>query len=253
MKYQKKTEIRIERLQETASTNEYLAERCEQGSIEEFYTVTTEYQTAGKGQRGNSWESEAGKNLLFSFVIYPTALEAKHQFYLSMLVATGIVDALSNYTEGFSIKWPNDIYWKDKKIAGILIENILEGKYISQCIVGIGLNVNQTEFHSSAPNPVSLAQIIGKDIDREELFLRILQNIFAGYHAMDDHYPGIHQAISLLYRQNLYRRNGFYPYQDGQGVFMAEFERIDPDGHLYLKDEQGNTRKYAFKEVTYLL
>lgn len=253
MKYQKKTEIRIERLQETASTNEYLAEQCEQGSIEEFYTVTTEYQTAGKGQRGNSWESEAGKNLLFSFVIYPTALEAKHQFYLSMLVATGIVDALSNYTEGFSIKWPNDIYWKDKKIAGILIENILEGKYISQCIVGIGLNVNQTEFHSSAPNPVSLAQIIGKDIDREELFLRILQNIFAGYHAMDDHYPGIHQAISLLYRQNLYRRNGFYPYQDGQGVFMAEFERIDPDGHLYLKDEQGNTRKYAFKEVTYLL
>lgn len=253
MKYQKKTEIRIERLQETASTNEYLAEQCEQGSIEEFYTVTTEYQTAGKGQRGNSWESETGKNLLFSFVIYPTALEAKHQFYLSMLVATGIVDALSNYTEGFSIKWPNDIYWKDKKIAGILIENILEGKYISQCIVGIGLNVNQTEFHSSAPNPVSLAQIIGKDIDREELFLRILQNIFAGYHAMDDHYPGIHQAISLLYRQNLYRRNGFYPYQDGQGVFMAEFERIDPDGHLYLKDEQGNTRKYAFKEVTYLL
>lgn len=253
MKREKKIKIAIEQLAEIDSTNEYLAKQCSSGNIEEFYTVRTEYQTSGKGQRGNSWESEPGKNLLFSFVFYPTALEAKSQFNLSMLVATGLVDALSGYTDGFSIKWPNDIYWKDQKIAGILIENMLEGKYISQCIVGIGLNVNQTVFHSSAPNPISLAQIIGKEIDREELFKKILHTIFAGYQAMEDNFPGIQKAIGTLYRQKLYRRTGFHPYQDKQGDFMAEFHQIDPDGHLCLKDEQGNIRRYTFKEVSYIL
>ena len=109
MKREKKIKIAIEQLAETDSTNEYLAKLCNQGNIEEFYTVRTEYQTSGKGQRGNSWESEPGKNLLFSFVFYPTALEAKNQFNLSMLVATGLVDALSGYSDGFSIKWPNDV------------------------------------------------------------------------------------------------------------------------------------------------
>lgn len=253
MKFSQTTPIKIEKLAETISTNEYLAEQCAHGNVEEFHTVFTEFQTSGKGQRGNSWESEAGKNLLFSTVLYPTTLEAKQQFNLSILVTGSILDALEQFTEGFSIKWPNDIYWKDKKIAGILIENILEGKYISQCIIGIGLNVNQKEFHSSAPNPVSLAQIIGEELNREELLERILHNIVAGYRAMEKNYPGIQEALRLLYLLKLYRRHGFYPYQDKQGQFMAEFYQIDSDGHLYLKDEEGNIRKYAFKEVTYLL
>ena len=253
MKYKKETKILVEKLAETESTNKYLTEQCAKGTIEEFHTVTTDFQTSGKGQRGNSWESEAGKNLLFSLVLYPAALEAKSQFYICMLVATSIIDALSNYTDGFSIKWPNDIYWKDKKIAGILIENMLEGKYISQCIIGVGLNVNQKVFHSSAPNPVSLSQIIGKDIDREELLRKILHTIVAGYHALEDNYPGIHQAVSLLYKQKLYRRTGIYPYQDANGTFMATFHHIDPDGHLNLMDTEGNVRRYAFKEVSYIL
>ena len=200
MKREKKIKIAIEQLAETDSTNDYLAKLCNQGNIEEFYTERTEYQTSGKGQRGNSWESEPGKNLLFSFVFYPTALEAKSQFNLSMLVATGLVDALSGYTDGFSIKWPNDIYWKDQKIAGILIENMLEGKYISQCIVGIGLNVNQTVFHSSAPNPISLAQIIGKEIDREELFKKDRIHVAEVLDHLDYFVDAAHHSPVVVFR-----------------------------------------------------
>lgn len=147
MKYPSRINIPIEKMEETLSTNDHLAQLCRDNKAEEFYTVVTNYQTDGKGQRGNTWEAERGKNILFSIVIYPTALEAKNQFYLSMLTAVSIVAALEKYTDGFSIKWPNDIYWKEKKIAGILIENEVQGKYIAQSIIGIGLNVNQGKPH----------------------------------------------------------------------------------------------------------
>ena len=143
MKYPKETEIGLEKIEDVTSTNDYLSQLCKNNETKEFYTVWAERQTAGRGQRGNSWESEPGKNLTFSIVLYPTVLKARQQFYLSMLVSTAVVYALNNYTKGFSVKWPNDIYWNDKKIAGILIENELEGNYVMQSIVGIGLNVNQ--------------------------------------------------------------------------------------------------------------
>ena len=156
MMYPHQIKISIETLKEVSSTNHYLAQLCKESKAKEFHTVWAEYQTAGKGQRGNSWESENGKNLTFSTVLYPTSLKAKDQFYLSMIVAFATVDALGDYTDGFSIKWPNDIYWKDQKIGGILIENELEGAYITQSNIGIGINVNQEEVRSQAPNPVSL-------------------------------------------------------------------------------------------------
>ena len=111
MNYPKKIDIALEKLKETTSTNDYLAHLCRESKAKEFYTVMAESQTKGKGQRGNSWESEAGKNLTFSTVLYPTALEARKQFCLSMLAALACHEALSNYTDGFSIKWPNEIYW----------------------------------------------------------------------------------------------------------------------------------------------
>lgn len=243
----------MERLEEIPSTNSYLAELCREGKVQEFHTIITDNQTAGRGQRGNSWESETGKNLTFSTVLYPTALEAKEQFLLSMTVAFAVVDALRNYTDGFSIKWPNDIYWKDKKIAGILIENELEGKYITQSIIGIGLNVNQETFHSSAPNPVSLHQILGSNIDREELLHKVLKGIMAGYLFLETEHQQAVVNIRQLYHQKLYRKEGFHPYRDTAGTFMAEIQEIEPSGHLVLKDEKGTHRRYAFKEVEFIL
>ena len=253
MNYPKKIDIALEKLRETSSTNDYLARLCKESKAKEFYTVMAESQTNGKGQRGNSWESEAGKNLTFSIVLYPTALEANKQFCLSMLAAFACHEALDNYTDGFSIKWPNDIYWKDKKIGGILIENELEGKYIVQTIIGIGLNINQDVFRSNAPNPVSLKQILGAEIKIEEVMMKVVHGIVGGYRQLETHFDITLQTIGILYRKHLYRHKGMFPYRDAQGEFLAEYQKVEPDGHLILKDEQGTLRRYAFKEVEFVL
>ena len=155
-------------LPETDSTNNYLTQLCneQQSAVREFTTVIAERQTAGKGQRGNSWESEDCRNITFSFVLYPTFIEARRQFILSQIVSLSIKEELDQWTEGISIKWPNDIYWNEKKICGILIENDLSGHHIGRSISGIGVNINQDVFRSNAPNPISLKQITGKDHDR---------------------------------------------------------------------------------------
>ena len=253
MNYPKKIDIALEKVKETTSTNDYLANLCRESKAKEFYTVMAESQTKGKGQRGNSWESESGKNLTFSTVLYPTALEANKQFILSMLTALSCHEALSNYTDGFSIKWPNDIYWKDKKIGGILIENELEGKYITQSIIGIGLNINQEAFYSDAPNPVSLKQIIGAEVNLQEVLMKVVHGIIGGYRQIEANFNISQLAISAMYRKHLYRRKGLFPYRDAQGDFLAEHQEVEPDGHLVLKDEQGALRRYAFKEVTFVL
>lgn len=253
MNYPKKIDIALEKLRETSSTNDYLARLCKESKAKEFYTVMAESQTNGKGQRGNSWESEAGKNLTFSIVLYPTALEANKQFCLSMLAALACHEALDNYTNGFSIKWPNDIYWKDKKIGGILIENELEGKYIVQTIIGIGLNINQDVFRSNAPNPVSLKQILGAEIKIEEVMMKVVHGIVGGYRLLESHFDITFQSIRLLYRKHLYRHKGLFPYRDAEGDFLAEYQEVEPDGHLILKDEQGTLRRYAFKEIEFIL
>lgn len=253
MNYPKKIDIALEKLKETTSTNDYLARLCKESKAKEFYTVMAESQTKGKGQRGNSWESEAGKNLTFSIVLYPTALEANKQFCLSMLAALACHEALDNYTNGFSIKWPNDIYWKDKKIGGILIENELEGKYIVQTIIGIGLNINQDVFLSDAPNPVSLKQILGTEVKIEEVMMKVVHGIVGGYRQLETRFEITLQAISTLYWKHLYRLKGLFPYRDANGEFLAEYQEVEPDGHLILKDEQGTLRRYAFKEVSFIL
>ena len=135
-------------LDETDSTNRYISQLCNelQESVAELTTVTAEFQTAGKGQRGNTWEAERGKNLLFSFVLYPTFLEARRQFILSQIVSLSIKEELDRWSDEITIKWPNDIYWRDKKICGILIENDLSGHFIGRSISGILGPVSSTPY-----------------------------------------------------------------------------------------------------------
>ncbi len=241
----------IVRLSETDSTNNYLAQLCGTEAVSEFTVVQTDFQTAGKGQRGNSWESEQGKNLLFSFVLYPTFLEARRQFILSQAIALAVKETLDAYAEGFSVKWPNDIYWQEKKIGGILIENELQGKYISRCIIGIGLNINQERFVSSAPNPVSLKQITGKEFDREEILRGVMEKMKASYETISN--PPLQGGISERYKQGLFRREDLYPYRDAEGEFIAHIIDVEADGHLVLEDTDGRIRKYVFKEVQYVI
>lgn len=237
-------DLEIIRLEEADSTNNYLQTHRSE-CTRPVTLVTAEYQTAGRGQRGNSWESERGRNLVFSLLVHPK-LPVSHIFALSEACALAIRDALAAFTEGIEVKWPNDIYWHDRKIAGILIETTLTGKMIEDGIIGVGININQECFLSDAPNPVSLLQILGHETPREEVLQQITRHFLAN---LDDLSQGRFDDLHQRYMQVLYRRQGFHPYRDEQGPFLAEIVGVEPTGHLILKDTEGKERRYAFKEV----
>ena len=221
-------------LSETDSTNNWLKEHDDGRDV----VVWADYQTTGRGSGTNTWESERGQNLLFSMLIHPVSLKPTEQFRVSMAISLAIVHALQPIA--LSIKWPNDIYWNDRKLCGILIENSLAGQHIRQSIIGVGLNVNQTLFLSDAPNPVSLCQISGQKYDCEQL----LDNIIACF-TLD--------INPFDYRALLYRQNGYHAYRDQEGDFEARLHTVEDDGHLLLQDRENRLRRYAFKEVSYLL
>lgn len=231
------------------STNQY-AKSLPACESRDLTLVTAEFQKAGRGAGSNKWESERSKNLLFSIMISPRQLLASRLFALSEVTSLAILDALSSYTEGFRIKWPNDIYHNDKKIVGMLIENDLKGKQVHHSIIGVGVNVNQTIFHSDAPNPVSLAQIMGKVIDRNQVLDKILHQ-FTHYYSMMEN--GQYTVLHNLYMQHLYRRNALHTYADEAGTFQAWITDVEPSGHLVLECQNGEQRRYDFKEVTFIL
>ena len=234
-------------IKQTHSTNTLLREMLREKPLPEGFVVQTDFQTAGKGQVGNSWESEAGRNLLFSLVLYPQQLAVDNQFLLSQLVSLGIKKALDEYTEHITVKWPNDIYWNDKKLVGILIENSLQGNKIKSAVIGIGLNVNQKEFISNAPNPVSLLQITGKRQNRKLLLTKICQNILELYKELNS------KKIRANYTAALYRKDGFHAFNANDETFNARIIQVHPDGKLELETESGETRYFYFKEVKFIV
>ena len=213
--------------------------------------VAARRQTAGRGQRGASWEAQPGANLTFSQLFRPSSLHAAKQFELSMLISLAVADTidsvlkLANCDKRAKIKWPNDIYIDDYKISGILIENKLSGACIDRSIAGIGLNVNRRVFLSDAPNPISLINIIGTETALEPL-LESLAGRLADY---VDNYNGDAAALKQRYMQRLYRGDGReYTFLRPDGTqFRAAITDVETDGTLHLSD--GNV--YAFKEVAY--
>lgn len=239
----------IIRVDETDSTNNAIRNH-EHSPGKEFLVISAEYQTGGKGQRGNSWESARGKNLLFSLSCHPTFLHAQQQFLLSQIISLSVLDVFRHYIRRFSIKWPNDIYWRDKKIGGILIENDLSGTHIARSIIGVGLNINQTEFKGGAPNPVSLLQVCGIHCKRKHVLEHILKH-FESYYRMLER--GEVETIREHYRKALFRRRDFHPYRDADGVFNARLHHVEDSGLIILEDTEGRLRPYAFKEVEFVL
>lgn len=243
------TKWHIIKLDEVASTNTYLGELDNTAEQPEGCVVVTHTQSAGRGQRGNTWEAAPGRNLTFSYLLRPDGVPPQEQFILSQIASLAVVDVLSRYIDHVTIKWPNDIYYRDKKIAGILIEHNLSGMAISRTIVGIGLNINQEEFTSNAPNPVSLSQITGEQYDLDTILWEILQATSQRYAL----HCSKRDTLQSDYAAVLYRREGFYAYQDGNGTFQARIREVMPDGHLILTDTSGNDRRYAFKEVAFVI
>lgn len=238
------------RLEETESTNSYLKDLLREQQLEEGSVVVADFQTAGRGQIGNSWFSSKGENLLFSLLIYPTEIPANEQFIISRIVSLAIKNTLDQFADDIRIKWPNDIYWKDKKIAGILIENSLQGKVIESSIIGIGLNLNQQIFPIELPNPVSLRQITATAYDKDYILDLLLKEFFLLYRSLQQ---GEKQVIEDEYMLDLYRVNGYYWYEDANGRFQAEIDNVLPSGHLVLKTlETNEERIYAFKEIQFI-
>ncbi len=239
----------IVRLDETSSTNTELKLLQQKNPLPEGSMVMTEFQTSGRGQAGNSWYSGKGENLLFSFLLYPRFIQAKDQFIISRIVSLAIIRVLQQYTENITIKWPNDIYWNDKKIAGILIENSLMGQHIEYTIVGIGLNVNEDDFPTHLPNPVSVKQITGDVFDREILLLLLRYEFLMLYQSVES---GEVAPIECEYMRHLYRKEGTHWFTDADGCFVATIKTVLPSGHLVLETyPDKEERTFAFKEVSF--
>lgn len=224
----------------TNSTNTLLKELITKGEWPEGeYFLYAGYQTAGRGQIGNSWESEADKNLLCSILLPPN----KNLYFLNIAVGVALLQVIG---EDFTIKWPNDIYWQNKKVAGILVENAIIGNEIRYSIAGIGLNVNQTTFVSDAPNPISLKQIRGQEYDIERLMNQLLEQV-------QNVLSEPEETIWSYYKAHLYRREGFWPYEDKNGIFEAAIQDVLPTGEIVLRDTNGQIRQYEFKQIKYIL
>lgn len=235
-----------------------IAATAEHGTV-----VYTDWQTAGRGQRGNSWESEPFKNVTMSILLRPENVAPNQQFWLSEISALAVERVLSKYIGNVSIKWPNDVYYKDLKICGMLIEHSLSGGKINYTIPGIGINVNQRVFLSDAPNPISLVNVLGHEVPTSEILDGLVDEILT----MCDQLPEKAEEIHREFLSKLYRRDGFHEYQstirstaaDGLSVleegehFQARIVNVHPDGMLDLMTTEGHIHTFAFKEVAFIL
>lgn len=235
-----------------------IAATAEHGTV-----VYTDRQTAGRGQRGNSWESEPFKNVTMSILLRPENVAPNQQFWLSEISALAVERVLSKYIGNVSIKWPNDVYYKDFKICGMLIEHSLSGGKINYTIPGIGINVNQRVFLSDAPNPISLVNVLGHEVPTSEILDGLVDEILT----MCDQLPEKAEEIHREFLSKLYRRDGFHEYQstirsasaDGLSVleegeyFQARIVNVHPDGMLDLMTTECHIHTFAFKEVAFIL
>ena len=239
----------IYHVDECGSTNEWVKQYCTCNTIASGTIFYTDNQTQGRGYSGNTWESEKGKNLTFSIFFLPMQTPANRAFVISEMASLCVKFILDKYLTDVTVKWPNDIYYRDKKISGILIENVIMEQEITQSIIGIGININQMQFLGNAPNPVSLAQITGEKYNLtsildefNEIFTN--QSKLLGERRLDD--------IHKNYLDAVYRKKGRHKYSDVNGVFEATIHDIEPSGHLILEHTNGVLSRYAFKEITFL-
>lgn len=248
-------------IKETHSTSTLLREQYTD-ALPHLYTIRTDYQTAGRGQAGNTWESEKGKNLLFSTLLRHEELHATEQWRISMWVAITLWEVLAKHLgkERLTIKWPNDIYYGDKKLVGILIENALIGQYVEHSIVGIGVNVHQMDWQSNAPNPISMKEITGKEYAIEELLNEWICSMKSWENCSTE-------ELSTAYLQRIYRRKGWHEYVEREvsiaptsiaekgtkNTFLAKIVTVTEQGELVLRLQDNAEKKYHFKQIRFVI
>ena len=237
-------------LNEVESTNNYANRLVLTNSAEEGTVVLAQFQSKGRGHQGNHWESEPGKNLLASYILFPRFLPVEKQFYLSKIASLALADFLECETGGTSIKWPNDIYFENRKIGGILIENGIKANVLDNTIIGIGLNLNQVKFNSDAPNPVSLKQITGRTYAIADVAEDLALKLEEWYLKLK---MGNYEAVDKAYCNRLFRLNLWSHFAKEGKTFEAKITGIGNFGKLKLELRDGSVSEFQFKEVEFVM
>ena len=230
------------------STNAFLQRQQSECDIRNW-VVNADEQTAGKGMGSNGWESEAGKNLTFSLALDMGFLPAERQFLLSEAVPLGIIEMLDELipAERLSIKWPNDIFYENQKLAGILINSTIKARMMDVSIIGIGLNVNQMQFQDWPTHPISMKIITGRDLDLQPLLEQITERILIKVQQLQSNPTTIEQE----YLKRLFRYHTWAAYEVGGKVLRFFMTGIDPFGRLMLVDEADNSYCFDIKEIKF--
>jgi BirA family biotin operon repressor/biotin-[acetyl-CoA-carboxylase] ligase len=228
------------------STNLEMSRLLDTADLAEGTVIRADYQQAGRGHAGNSWQSERGRNLLFSLLLKPEFLDPSRAFHLSRITSLALYETIDNQCDGIKIKWPNDLLAGDRKLAGMLIENIILGNTISHSILGVGLNVNQTVFDPSIPAPTSLKIEKGCHIGRNDLLEAFIDALEGWYQAL---LSGEEERIMGAYREKLYGIGIPARFRAAGGDFSARIRDVRVSGEIELELEQGDIVTYGFKEV----
>jgi BirA family biotin operon repressor/biotin-[acetyl-CoA-carboxylase] ligase len=238
-------------IKEVDSTNNFLKNTLSNSKpLPEGTVIMAESQYAGRGQQQNSWHSEAGKNLTFSLLLTPTFLPVLNQFDLTRVISLGVFDALQPLLgEKLKIKWPNDIYYEDRKLGGILIENILQGSQIKYAVIGIGINVNQDIFPDWVPNPASIKQILQQDCSLRHLLSQICNHIEAWYLKLK---AGQTDVVRQSYLNIMYWLGQNHNFKANGTIFAATIKTIKDNGTLVLQNNNVTETEFSFKEIEFL-
>lgn len=227
------------------STNDVAVDYANEGKFSEGTIIITHDQTAGKGQRGNSWESAPGQNLTFSILLKPKFVSIIRQFDLNIVVSLGIIDYLNTLKSGFQVKWPNDIYFEDKKVCGILIQNYLKSQNMDKSIVGVGLNVNQSSFSNA--NATSLSKLTATNYDLQKVLEGVCACIEARYLALR---AGANTTLKSTYLDHLYWFGEDHLFKNGK-PFIGRIVDISDEGKLQIETKAG-IKSFAMKEVQFI-
>ncbi|MDX1685549.1 MAG: biotin--[acetyl-CoA-carboxylase] ligase [Saprospiraceae bacterium] len=233
-------------LDQVDSTNTYALELVRRSRPEHGTVVFTEYQTSGRGQRGRTWEANKGQNALFSVIYYPTGLAPADHFKLNKIVSVSLFEAISELVSAdfLSIKWPNDLYFDDRKVAGMLIQNVIRGKEIDHTVIGLGINVNQERFPGHLVKATSLSIITGMKKVPLEVTRKIVDHL-------DEEMNNFDQArIDDVYSANLYLKGKKHTFRSGGLTFTGEIRGVDDEGRLII-DKEGKLEKFAFGDIEY--
>ncbi len=242
--------MRIIKLNAIDSTNTYLKQICDDEELEDYTVVITNHQTRGRGQMGTIWNSEKAKNLMCSVFKNASLIKVDQQFYISIVTSLAIVKALQSFSiPKLNVKWPNDILSENKKVCGILIENVIKNKRLDCSIIGIGLNVNQTEFEQ-LPNASSLKLLTGTVYNIDELLQLILFNLKHYFKFLEQ---GRQEFVKREYENLLFRKDKPSSFKDQKGNIFAGFIKgINAVGNLQILLEDDILKEFDLKEVQLL-